>query len=190
MTTVGRPSNGPLDSPAQAMSSNGRDGSTVQTPNATQATKTMRAVVSRSYGATDTIRVEGIAVPVPEDNEILVRNHATVVTAAMGEVRAGASLTPRLYFGLLKPKWPILGTNFAGEVAVVGAAVTRFAVGDRVAGANMARFGASAEYLVIPEKGVIVSTPDELTDEEAVALFDGSLTALPFLRDAAHLQEG
>ncbi|MBC7597168.1 MAG: NAD(P)-dependent alcohol dehydrogenase [Kineosporiaceae bacterium] len=159
-------------------------------PKAKQATKMMRAVVSRSYGAVDTIRIEDVSVPVPADNEILVRNHATVVTAAMGAVRAGASLTPRLYFGLLKPKWPVLGTNFSGKVAAVGCAVSRFAVGDRVSGANMASLGASAEYMVIPEDGVIVPTPDGLTDEETVALFDGSLTALPFLRDAAHLRAG
>ncbi|MET4705827.1 NADPH:quinone reductase-like Zn-dependent oxidoreductase [Frigoribacterium sp. UYMn621] len=153
-------------------------------------TKTMKAVVSCTYGTVETIRVEDVARPTPAENQILVRNHATVVTTAMCEARAGASLTPRLYFGLAKPKWPILGTNFSGEVAAVGSAVTRFAVGDRVAGANVTDFGATAQYLLVSEDGVVAAKPDNLTDEEVVAVFDGSLTALPFLRDAASARGG
>jgi NADPH:quinone reductase-like Zn-dependent oxidoreductase len=150
----------------------------------------MKAVVSRTYGAVETLRVEDVARPSPADHQVVVRNHATVVTAAMCEARAGASLMPRLYFGLAKPKWPILGTNFAGEVAAVGSAVTRFAVGDPVAGANMTDFGATAQYLLVSEEGVIAAKPEDLTNEEVVAAFDGSLTALPFLRDAARLRSG
>ncbi len=152
--------------------------------------RTMKAVVSRTYGTVETLRVEDVVCPTPANTQILVRNHATVVTTAMCEARAGASLMPRLYFGLAKPKWPILGTNFAGEVAAVGSAVTRFAVGDRVAGANVTDFGATAQYLLVDEAGAVVAKPDHLTDEEAVAVFDGSLTALPFLRDAARARSG
>ncbi|WP_198417171.1 NAD(P)-dependent alcohol dehydrogenase [Cryobacterium sinapicolor] len=127
--------------------------------------------------------------PVPGANEVRVRNSASVVTAAMCEARAGSPMA-RLYFGLRKPKWPILGTNFSGEVQAVGRSVTNFRVGALVAGVSVTNFGAYAEYIVVPEDGVIAAKPSNLSDEEAVAVFDGSITALPFLRDAANLRPG
>lgn len=153
------------------------------------ATGLMKAVVSRSYGPPESVAIEQIAKPVPGANQVLVRNYASVVTAAVVEARRGP-LMARLYFGLTKPKWTVLGTNFAGTVETVGSSVTRFTVGDRVAGVNVVNFGAHAEYMVAPEDGVITVTPPRLSDVEAVAVFDGSITALPFLRDRAQLGAG
>ena len=151
---------------------------------------TMEAMVSRRYGGPEVLALEEVAKPVPQAGELLIRNHASVVTAAMCHARAGSDLSTRLYFGLRKPKWPILGTNFSGVVEAVGSSVTRFRVGDRVAGTNATNFGAFAEYLVIAEKGAIVSRPTNLSDGETVAVFDGAVTALPFLREVARLQAG
>jgi NADPH:quinone reductase-like Zn-dependent oxidoreductase len=150
----------------------------------------MKAIVARTYGSPDSVlAIEEVAKPVPRDNQVLVRNHASVVTAALCAARAGTPLA-RLYFGLTKPKWPILGDTFSGEVDAVGSAVTRFRVGDRVSGLNVTDFGAHAEYVLVSEDGVIAPKPSKLTDEEAVAVFDGSLTALPFIRDTARLRPG
>lgn len=149
----------------------------------------MKAIVSRSYGAPESLQVNDVATPVPGDHEVLVRNHASVVTAAMCEARAGGPMA-RMYFGLRKPKWPVLGTNFSGEVEAVGDSVTNYRVGDLVAGVNVTHFGAHAEYVVVSADGVIAAKPDNLSNEEAVAVFDGSITALPFLRDAAQLRSG
>jgi NADPH:quinone reductase-like Zn-dependent oxidoreductase len=135
------------------------------------------------------LSVEEVAKPVPEHDQVLVRNYASVVTAALCEARAG-TLLARLYFGLTKPKWPVLGTNFSGEVDAVGGSVTRFRVGDRVSGVNVTDFGAYAQYVLVAEDGVIAPKPSNLTDEEAVAVFDGSVTALPFIRDTARLRRG
>jgi len=150
----------------------------------------MSAIVSRTYGPTESPGVEHVDRPIPGDHQILVRNHASVVTKAMCEARSGRSLMTRLYFGLRKPKWPILGTNFAGEVAAVGEAVSAFHVGDRVAGVSVTDFGGYAQYVLVPETGVITPTPAHLSDDEAVAIFDGAVTALPFLRDAARVKAG
>jgi NADPH:quinone reductase-like Zn-dependent oxidoreductase len=155
-----------------------------------RATRTMKAVVSRVYGPIETVHVEQVARPTPGPGQVLVRNHASVVTAAMCEARSGQSLTARLYFGLRKPKWPVLGTNFAGRVEAVGPDVTGFRVGERVAGVTGTDFGAYAEYVLVSAGGVIGKTPDGLSDEDAVAVFDGSMTALPFIRDVARLQAG
>jgi NADPH:quinone reductase-like Zn-dependent oxidoreductase len=149
----------------------------------------MKAIVSRNYGAPESLKVEDVAKPVPGDKDVLVRNRASVVTAAMCEARAGSPLT-RMYFGLRKPKWPILGTNFSGEIEAVGSSVTNLRVGDLVSGVNVTNFGAYAEYVVVAEDGVIAAKPGNLSDEEAVAVFDGSITALPFIRDAARLRSG
>lgn len=147
----------------------------------------MTAVVSRRYGPPDSLEITQIPRPVPQAHEVLVRNHASVVTHAVAEARRGP-LTARIYFGLTKPKWPVLGTNFAGTVVAVGAEVSRYSVGDRVAGINISDFGAHAEYVTATEDGVITATPAGLTDIETVAVFDGSITALPFLRDRARLR--
>jgi len=149
----------------------------------------MTAVVSRRYGPPESLEITQIPRPVPGAHEVLIRNHASVVTHAIAEARRGP-LMARLYFGLTKPKWPILGTNFAGTVAEIGASVTRFAVGDRVTGINVTDFGGHAEYVTAPEDGVITHTPAGLSDIEAVAVFDGSITALPFIRDRASLRAG
>ena len=79
------------------------------------ATEVMRAVVSRTYGPPESLTIEEVAKPVPQANQVLVRNRASVVTAAVVEARRG-SLMARLYFGLTKPKWTVLGTNFSGIV--------------------------------------------------------------------------
>jgi len=149
----------------------------------------MTAVVSRRYGPPESLEVTRIPRPAPSAHEVLVRNHASVVTHAVAEARRGP-LMARLYFGITKPKWPVLGTNFAGTVTASGASVTRFAVGDRVTGINVSDFGAHAEYVTAAEDGVITPTPEGLSDIEAVAVFDGSITALPFIRDRARLRAG
>ncbi|MGC5224473.1 NAD(P)-dependent alcohol dehydrogenase [Micromonospora sp. DT81.3] len=153
------------------------------------STDVMTAVVSRGYGPPESLEITQIPRPAPKAHEVLVRNHASVVTHAVTEARRGP-LMARLYFGLTKPKWPVLGTNFAGTVIAISPSVTRFAVGDRVTGINVSDFGAHAEYIVATEDGVIVPTPAGFSDVETVAVFDGSITALPFIRDRARLSAG
>jgi len=150
----------------------------------------MKAIVYRTYGAPEVLRLEEVPIPVPAPGQVLVRNRASVVSAAECAARAADPAMTRLHFGLRTPKWPILGANFSGTVEAVGSAVTRFAPGDAVAGVNVKDFGAHAEYLLVPEDGVITRKPDRLTDEETVAVLDGAVTALPFLRDGAGLRPG
>ncbi len=152
--------------------------------------RTMRALASRRYGGPDILAIEQMVKPVPQADELLIRNYASVVTAAMCHARAGRGLSTRLYFGLRKPKWPVLGTNFSGVVEAVGSSVNRFRVGDHVAGTSATNFGAFAEYLLVAEDGAVVPRPANLNDAQAAAIFDGTLTALPFLRECAQLQAG
>jgi NADPH:quinone reductase-like Zn-dependent oxidoreductase len=146
----------------------------------------MRAVVHDRYGPPEVLRVAEVERPVPKDDEVLVRVHASTVTRgdAMG-VRSVEYRFTRLFTGIRRPRRTILGTEFAGRVEAVGAAVTDFRVGDEVFGI---KGGANAEYVAVRESGVIAQKPAGLTFEEAAAAPDGSLLALTCLRPAYPLR--
>jgi NADPH:quinone reductase-like Zn-dependent oxidoreductase len=147
----------------------------------------MRAVVQDRYGPPeDVLRVAEVERPVPKEDEVLVRVHASTVTRgdAMG-VRHVDYRFVRLFTGIRRPRRPTCGTEFAGRVEEVGAAVTEFRVGDEVFGV---KGGANAEYVAVSESGPIAQKPTGLTFEEAAAIPDGSLLALTCLRPAYPLQ--
>jgi NADPH:quinone reductase-like Zn-dependent oxidoreductase len=117
---------------------------------------------------------------------VLVRVHASTVTRgeAMG-VRHVEYRFTRLFMGIRRPRQTSFGSEFAGRVDEVGAAVTELRIGDEVFGI---RGGAAAEYVAVRESGVIAPKPARLTFEEAAALPDGSLLALTCLRPGFPLQ--
>jgi NADPH:quinone reductase-like Zn-dependent oxidoreductase len=90
-------------------------------------------------------------------------------------------LPMRLLFGVLRPRNPITGMEFAGTIAAVGQGVTGFRVGDDVFGMKIG--GANAEFLAVREASAIAAKPDGLTFEEAAVAPFGALSALGFLRD-------
>jgi len=140
----------------------------------------MRAVVHDRYGPPDVLRVDHVERPVPNDDEVLVRVHASTVTRAdaMG-VRSVEYRFTRLFTGIRRPRRTHSGSEFAGVVEKVGSAVTNFQVGDDVFGIEA---GANAEYVTVDQSGVIASKPAGLSYEEAAAIPDGSLLALTCLR--------
>ena len=144
----------------------------------------MRAVVHDRYGPPDVLRLEEVAQPVPRDHEVLVKVHATTVNRTDTGLRSGTPFAARFVSGLRRPRRRILGTEFAGEVAGAGAAVTEFQIGDRVFGLNPWRFGAHAECVCVPESAPIAHKPDEITFDEAAAIYDGALLAQMNLRRA------
>ena len=141
----------------------------------------MRAVVHDRYGPPEVLRVEEVAPPVPQDNEVLVRVRASTVTRSDSGYRAADPFFSRVFTGLRAPKRRIVGTEFAGEVEAVGGAVTEFAVGDRVFGL---RSGANAELVCVREAGALAHIPDGMSFEEAAALSDGTSIAQACLRRA------
>jgi NADPH:quinone reductase-like Zn-dependent oxidoreductase len=146
----------------------------------------MRAVLHDRYGPPEVLRVAEVERPVPADDEVLVRVHASTVTRAdaMG-VRSKDYRFTRVFTGIRRPRQTSLGTEFAGRVEEVGPAVSQFRVGDEVFGV---KGGANAEYVTVRESGVIAHKPTGLTAEEAAAVPDGSLLALTCLRPAYPLQ--
>ena len=147
----------------------------------------MKAIVCTKYGSPDVLQLQNIEKPTPKDKEVLIRIHATAVTASDCIVRGSKVpllfwLPMRLVIGLTRPRNPILGIVLAGEVESVGTEVTRFHKGDQVYALNIMRFGAYAQYTCLPENSVMAFKPSNVTYEEAAAVPYGGLLALHFLR--------
>jgi NADPH:quinone reductase-like Zn-dependent oxidoreductase len=146
----------------------------------------MRAVVHDRYGPPEVLRLEEVDRPVPKDDEVLVRVHASTVTRTDTGLRSVEYPFTRIVTGLFRPKQRIAGMELAGVVEGVGAAVTEFQVGDEVFGV---KGGANAEYVCVPERGVLAHKPAGMSFEEAAAVADGALLALTCMR-AAHPLKG
>jgi NADPH:quinone reductase-like Zn-dependent oxidoreductase len=150
----------------------------------------VRAVVYDRYGPPEVQRLENVDQPVPRDDEVLVKVHATTVTRTDCGIRAAKPFLIRLFFGLLRPKQRILGTELAGEVEAVGAAVVKFAVGDHVFGSTAAfRTGTHAEFVCVSENGPLAHKPAAMTFQEAAAVTDGAVLALMCL-ESVHARRG
>lgn len=149
----------------------------------------MQAWVCHGYGGPEMLALEDRPLPVPGDNEILVKVHATTVTSGDVRVRTlklprGFGLIGRLALGITGPRQPVLGTELAGTVKAVGRQVTTFKTGDAVIGFPGAAMGGHAQYRVLSVQQPVVLKPAHLSFEEAASLPFGGMTALHFLRKA------
>ena len=156
----------------------------------------MRAIVYDRYGPPDVQRLEEVERPVPRDDEVLIKIHATTVNRLDCHTREAnrrsglvTSLISRLVFGIRGPRQRILGSEFSGEVVAVGAGVREFAVGDDVFGITGIGFGAHAEFICVRERSRLARKPAGMSFEQAAAICDGALNALACLRQA-HLGRG
>jgi NADPH:quinone reductase-like Zn-dependent oxidoreductase len=144
----------------------------------------MRAAVYTSYGPPEVVRIVDVPMPAVGEHDVLVKVHVATVNRTDCGFRAAHPFFIRVFTGLLRPRRTILGTEFAGTVEAVGAAVTSFAVGGEVFGFHEWRFGAHAEYLSIPEDGPVTAMPANLTYEETAPSTEGSHYALSNIRKA------
>jgi NADPH:quinone reductase-like Zn-dependent oxidoreductase len=139
----------------------------------------MRAIVHDKYGPPEVLRLQEVERPVPKDDEVLVKIHATTVNRSDSGLRSAKFFITRFFTGLRRPKRKILGSELAGEVEAVGAAVREFKIGDEVFGL---RAGAHAEYVCVRESGVLAHKPVGMTFDQAAAVCDGVILALAGLR--------
>ncbi|MFW9910596.1 MAG: NAD(P)-dependent alcohol dehydrogenase [Candidatus Thorarchaeota archaeon] len=151
----------------------------------------MRAVVFEKYGPPEVLQIKEVEKPSPKENEILVKIHASSVTAADWRMRKPDPFLARMMNGFLKPKkFNILGIELAGEIEAVGSEVTKFKPGDQIFGTTGFTFGAYADYVCIPEDGSISHKPTNLDYGESAVVPVGMDTALFFLRTQGNIQSG
>ena len=153
----------------------------------------MKAAVHRTYGAPQVVRIEELPAPVPSAKQVLIRVHASAVTAADSRIRGarfprGYGVMARMIFGLRRPRSQVRGVVVSGVVEAVGAAVTGFAVGDEVCGST-GMGGAHAELVAASTKR-LAHKPSSVSHEDAAGVLFGGSTALHFLRDVGHVSAG
>lgn len=136
----------------------------------------MKAAVYRQYGPPEVVSLQETVIPIPKHYEVLIRIHTTTVNRTDCAFRSAALFINRLFSGLAGPRKKTLGSEFAGEIAAIGSAVTLFKEGDKVFGFNT-KFGAHAEYMVMAEDGAISTMPSGFTYEEAAPITEGACYA-------------
>ena len=151
----------------------------------------MKAIVFTQYGSPDGLELKDVPVPMPKDDEVLVRVRASSVNSWDWEFLNGTPLINRLVFGLLKPKVgkQKLGADIAGIVEAVGSQVTRFQTGDEVFGDLWDNWGGFAEYACAQETALELK-PENLSFEQAAAIPQAGVLALQGLRKGGEMHRG
>ncbi|MFC1921471.1 NAD(P)-dependent alcohol dehydrogenase [Chloroflexota bacterium] len=147
----------------------------------------MKAIVYTKYGPPDVLQLKEVEKPVPKDNEVLIKVHATTVTPMDWRFRQGSNPIARMMSGPIKPNNPILGVEFAGEVEEAGKDTKLFNKGDQIYGGGSP--GAHAEYVCMHEDKVGIK-PANMTYEEAAGVPFAATTALKFLKEKGNIQDG
>jgi NADPH:quinone reductase-like Zn-dependent oxidoreductase len=149
----------------------------------------MKAAICTKYGTADVIQLQEVKTPSIKDDQVLIKVYATTVTSGDCVIRASKMLFMRLLFGLSKPRRHILGSELAGTIEAVGKNVKTFKAGDEIFAYTGMKVGAHAEYIALPENGVLAAKPKNMTFAEAASIAFGGTTALRFLRKG-NIQQG
>jgi NADPH:quinone reductase-like Zn-dependent oxidoreductase len=148
----------------------------------------MKAIVCDRYGRPDTLRIEHVERPVPRDDQVLVKVHASSLNAADVEILGGVVFA-RLS-GPFRPRNRIPGSDVAGRVVEIGRNVKGLKEGDAVFGdLFMCGRGAFAEYVAVPEH-VLMKKPDNISFEDAATLPQAAMIALQGIRGKRPLTKG
>ncbi len=150
----------------------------------------MKAFICTRYGPPEVLQPREVEKPTPEDDEVLIKIHATAVTASDIFIRGSQIpiqywIPMRLMIGLTKPRKSIIGLVLAGEIESVGINIKRFKTGDHVYGLTGFGLGAYAEYKCMKETdstyGCLALKPNNISWEEATVAAYGGLLAFQYM---------
>lgn len=141
----------------------------------------MKASIFTKYGLPSVLQIKEVSKPIPKENEVLIKIHATTVNRTDCGFRSAEYFIVRIMNGLFGPKKQILGTEFSGEIEAIGNNVKTFKTGDQVFGLNTFKFSTHAEYVCIPEHKSIALKPNNMSYEEAAAVCDGLMLAINYV---------
>lgn len=149
----------------------------------------MKAIVYKKYGPPEVAQLTEVDKPIPKDNEILLKVYAGTVNRTDSGFRSAEYFVSRFWSGLFKPKYQILGNEFAGVIEEIGKEVTIFKVGDKIFGYDDKTCGGHGEYLTIAENKAISLLPNNLNFYEVAPATEGAHYALNNIR-ASKIQKG
>jgi len=149
----------------------------------------MKAIVYERYGSPDVLALREVDKPIPKDDEVLIRVHAVSINDWDWGLLQGIPFINRLFYGLLKPKKKILGSDIAGRIESVGKNVKKFQPGDEVYGDLSGDWGGFAEYVCARENALELK-PASMTFDEAAAIPQAAMLAVQGLRDKGQIQPG
>ena len=149
----------------------------------------MKAVIQNRYGPPEFLQIGEVQKPEPKANEVLIRVLATTVNRTDCGILLARPFVARFFTGLFKPNSPIPGTDFSGQVEVIGSEVSRFCVGDRVWGFNDSGLKSQAQYMVLKDSEAIFGIPEGFSYEQAAASAEGAHYAYNFI-NKINIQKG
>lgn len=141
----------------------------------------MKAIIREKYGPAEDLKIKEIDTPIPSANEVLVKVYSTTVNRTDCSILTGLPFIMRFFIGLRRPRRPITGSDFAGQIVQLGENVTSFKLGDRVIGLNDEGLSSHAEYLTIAHNEAIISIPSFIDYHKAAASIEGAHYAINFL---------
>ena len=144
----------------------------------------MKAAVYTHYGPPEMVHLSEVEKPVAYDNEVLIKVSASTVNRTDCGFRSANYFIVRFWSGLIRPKNPVLGCEFAGVIEAIGKNVTLFKPGDKVFGYNDTKFGGHAEYMTMAEDDSLTTMPENISFNEAAAITEGAHYALCDIRAA------
>ena len=141
----------------------------------------MKAVVYKKYGPPDVLDIKDVEIPVPKNNEVLIKVFATTVNRTDNATIKAIPFFARIVTGIFKPKNQTPGTEFAGIIEEIGKEVTSFKVGDKVFGFDDLGSGSHAQFITVKENSGIITMPEDLSFEQAAASVEGAFYAYSFI---------
>jgi NADPH:quinone reductase-like Zn-dependent oxidoreductase len=149
----------------------------------------MIAATYYKYGPPEVIKISEIDKPIPKSDEVLIKVLASTVNRTDTGFRSALYFVSRFWSGLLKPKFNVLGCEYAGIIEEIGVDVNLFKIGDTVFGFNDKTMGGNAEYIAVKQIDSVAIMPSNVNFEQAAAITEGAHYALCDIR-AAKVKSG